>query len=141
MRRLLVVLAFLGSATTTLAGGSGSPGKITAFSGSNGSYEFTFVPSGLFDYGNKCAELRVRVEYSRVPWYSWLPFVRSTHPTRAQTEQAAALLEKAYREKGEVLFGYMGYGLADSGQPCHFLSKGLIFYEHGGYIMSFYGPV
>lgn len=142
MKCLLVALAFLGAATTALAGGDCCPGKITAFSGSNGFYEFTFVPSrGLVDY-EKCTELRVRVEYGRVPWYSWLPFVRSSHPTSAQTEQAASVLEKAYREESEVLFGYMGAGLVDSGEPCLFLSKGLKIFEWNvKAVLSFYGPV
>lgn len=140
MKRLLVALAFLGAATTALAGGAAFPGKITTFSGSNGSCEFTFVPSREFYGYEKCTELRVRVEYGRVPWYSWLPFVRSSHPTRAQTEQAAGVLEKAYREKSEVNFGYMGNGLVDSGEPCLFLSKGLMI-DNGKYILSFNGPV
>lgn len=108
-----------------LAGGDYVSGKVSSFSGNDGTYTFTFVAKKTLVGLEQCQSLTVNVEYGRVPWYSWLPFVHTNHPTKAQTESAASLLQTAHRASQPILFGYLGYGLVPSRVPCTFKSKGL----------------
>lgn len=124
MRVLFVIMLCLFS-SAGLAGGDYFLGKVIAFAGENGNYTFRFAQSGPGrDFWNGCKELTVRVHYQRVPWFSWLPFVYSSHPTKQQTEIAALFLQGASRAGQEVYFGYLGYGLVPNG-ACAFSSRGL----------------
>ncbi len=125
MRTLGALLLCLLS-NVAVAGGDAVPGRVTSFSGADGSYRFHFVQTdNRAELVKGCKELDVQVSYERVPWFSWLPFVHSSHPTREETDAAASYLLSASREKREVYFGYLGNGLAPTGAPCSFLSRGL----------------
>lgn len=142
MRRILLLAILLFASCVAIAGGDYVSGYVAEFSGSEGTYVFTFRQSEAKPRApliQGCAELKVHVTYQRVPWYSWLPFIRSSHPTREQTIEAGAVLQEASSKKGEVAFGFMGYGLVPSGSPCTFLSKGLLL--DNGVVLSFNGPV
>jgi len=87
-----------------------------------------------------CDEFKVTVEYKNVPWYSWLPFVRSSHPTKQQTIKAASLLLDAFKTNRAIGFGYMGGGLIPTEEKCSFSSKGLTL-EFNNLVLSFHDPV
>jgi hypothetical protein len=72
-----------------------------------------------------CKEIKVVVNHSRVPWFSWLPFVKSEHPTKKETLESIEYLRNASRANQTIYFGYMGYGLVPTDQKCSFKSKGL----------------
>lgn len=142
MRRIYLFAALLVAFRPAIAGGDFVYGYVTEFSSSAGTYAFTFKQSEAKPRApliQQCVELKVSVAYQRVPWYSWLPFIHSSHPSREQTIAAAAVLQEASNKKHEVAFGFMGYGLMPSGSSCAFLSKGLLFDD--GVILSFNGPV
>jgi len=123
-----------------LAGGDYASGKVRSFSGKDGVFTFTFVTEQRLVGLEQCQSLTVNVEYGRVPWYSWLPFVHTNHPTKAQTESAASLLQDAHRASKPVLFGYLGYGLIPSSAPCTFKSKGLAIEHDSGheFVLSYH---
>lgn len=123
-----------------VAGGDYAIGKITSFSGENGNYLFRFVQTdNRAELLRGCREFEVKVTYKRVPWFSWLPFVHTSHPTREGTIKAALFLMNANQSNREVGFGYMGYGLVPADTPCSFLSLGLSL--ESGYVLSFHNPV
>jgi hypothetical protein len=123
-----------------LAGGDYVSGTVSAFSRKDGIFSFTFVAARTLVGLEQCQSLRVSVEYGRVPWYSWLPFVDSGHPTKAQTESAASLLQAAHRTSQPILFGYLGHGLVPSSAPCTFKSKGLAIESDRGrqFVLSYH---
>jgi hypothetical protein len=141
MRAVLACLAFLSS--VAYAGGDYRFGKIATLSGSNGSYAITFVqsePGPALLRG--CAEFDVKVRYRRVPWFSWLPFVASNHPSLKETEAAAEFLREAFRNERPVFFGYMGHGLVSDDRLCSFLSNGLRVHSEDGrtFVLSYHDP-
>lgn len=72
-----------------------------------------------------CGVISVFVKYQRVPEYSWLPFIKSSHPTKDKHDEAIDYLKNAHKQNLEVYFGYMGGGLIPSEETCSFNSKGL----------------
>ena len=122
------------------AGGDYVPGKISDFTGNDGEYSFTFAAERTLVGLEACPLLKVHVTYARVPWLSWLPFVHSSHPTREQTNMAAAVLKQAAEAGRPALFGYLGGGLIASGEPCTFKSNGLLLDRDAGkeFVLSFY---
>lgn len=141
MKHLALTLAVV--PVLAFAGGDFTSGKITSFSGGNGHYKFTFDADKPLVGFEQCKALKIEVVYARVPWYSWLPYVHSSHPTKNQTAQAATLLEVAHRESTPVLFGYMGSGLIPSGARCEFNSKGLSVEGEGEtqFVLSYHDPI
>jgi hypothetical protein len=139
LRRVCTLVLLVPGAA--LAGGDYVPGRVANFSGDDGSYAFTFAADRELVQG--CQTLEVRVRYSRVPWYSWLPFVHTSHPTKDQTDLAAAMLRQAAQTSRSVLFGYVGYGLVPSGERCTFVSRGLVLERDGDFevVLSFHDPV
>ncbi len=127
-----------------VAGGDSVLGKVDRLAGKDGNYSFTFAQtderSALMP---GCQKLEVKVEYGGVPWYSWLPFVQTSHPAREETDEAASYLLKAQRDGREVYFGYMGGGLRRASRPCSFISKGLLLYppDKKDHVLSFHDPV
>lgn len=123
-----------------LAGGDYVSGRISSFSGEDGVYAFTFEAEQTLVGLEQCRSLKVNVEYALVPWYSWLPFVHTNHPTKAQTESAGSFLQAAYRTSRPILFGYLGYGLVPSSAPCAFKSKGLAIENDRGreFVLSYH---
>jgi hypothetical protein len=123
MRNLVAL--FLSLPALANAGGDYVSGKVRGFSGDDGEYSFTFAPDGRLVGFEGCQSFTVNVTYERVPWYSWLPFMHTNHPSKAQTKFAAELLRKAEQSSEPILFGYLGYGLVPSTGHCTFKSKGL----------------
>lgn len=142
MRRLILYVILLAHTQSVLAGGNFVSGFVTEFSGRDGSYRFVFTatektPSSPLIEG--CPSLTVLVEYERVPWYSWLPFVESSHPTLEQTKVAGTALSEASSAMKRIAFGYMGNGLEPTKVKCTFSSKGLR--KMDGAVLSFNGVV
>jgi hypothetical protein len=133
---LLVLLPAL-----SMAGGDAVSVRVVSVLEENNAYLIHFMQSDnspeLF---TDCREMKVTVKYSRVPWFTWLPFIKSGHPTRKETIDAIEHLRKANREKEPVNFGYMGNGLVPTGVPCSFVSKGLkkIIDDNKLFIVSFH---
>ncbi len=140
MTRILVLLLFT---PLCFAGGSYSQMRVMEFDSSGSDASFTVKFTNDIRFNESCEIIKVRLNYSLVPWYSWVPFVRSNHPNSEQTKKALLHIEKAFKHKREVNFGYMGNGLVSTENVCEYLSKGLSFEEYKGvvYIMSFYSPV
>jgi len=139
MKRIGVLTSLL-LPSLALAGGDYVSGTVSDFSGKDGIYSFTFVAEQPLVGLEQCQSLRVSVEYGHVPWYSWLPFAHSSHPTKAQTESAASLLQAAHRTLQPILFGYLGNGLVPSSTPCTFKSKGLAIESDRGreFVLSYH---
>jgi hypothetical protein len=109
MRRVGVLVLLVPA--LAFAGGDYVPGKVTNFSGEDGIYSFTFAADGELVGPEACQMLKVNVEYAHVRWYSWMPFIRTSHPTKKQTELAAAVLREADQKSKSILFGYLGLAL------------------------------
>ncbi len=127
-----------------VAGGDSVLGKVGNFSGEDGNYSFSFIQTDEHSpLMPGCRQLEVTVEYGRVPWYSWLPFVETSHPSLEETDEAAFFLLEAQREGREVHFGYMGGGLIPVDKPCFFVSKGLLLYppDKKDQVISFHDSV
>jgi hypothetical protein len=138
---MCLTLLFLTS-IPVLAGGDYVLVKISKFSGYDGNYSMSFKQTEIDREPllMGCNEFKVTVEYKNVPWYSWLPFVQSSHPTKQQTIKAASLLLDAFKTNRAISFGYMGRGLIPTGEKCSFSSKGLIL-EFNNVVLSFHDPV
>lgn len=130
------------SSACSLAGGDYVAGHVTGFVGTDGNYNFTFKQDQNIDHRPliyDCTEFTVFVRYENVPWYAWLPSVRSSHPTRRQTIEAGSFLASAVRDSKAIAFGYMGNGLLSGKDKCAFISKGLL--AENDAVLSFNGPV
>ncbi len=90
-----------------------------------------------------CPEFEVAITHKRVPWFSWLPFVESSHPTKKENQESLNLLFEAYHNKVPINFGYMGYGLADTEKECSFVSYGLktLKTEESEAVLSFHNEI
>ena len=144
MKPILVLFAFLTAVSSASAGGDCVSGSISGFSGSEGVYTFHFEQLESRDaLILRCLNFDVSVHYGRVPWYSWLPFVKSNHPTFEQTEAAAAFLRAAEHDHRPVQFCYMGGGLEPTVQRCTFQCKGLVLEGDPSdpLVISFHDPV
>ncbi|HSB18168.1 MAG TPA: hypothetical protein VLE22_27190 [Bryobacteraceae bacterium] len=141
-RALALIMAAL-AAGVAVAGGDYVKGRVSGFSGADGVYTFHFEQSDARPaLEDGCPRFTVLVQYGRVPWYSWVPLVKTSHPTRGETDAAAAILAVAERERRLVSFGYTGNGLIPSGGQCTSATKGLriIKDDSGDVLMAFYDP-
>lgn len=59
-----------------------------------------------------CKKITVLLEYQRVPAWSWLPFVDTSHPTKAETANAVEYLNNKFNTSSQTYFGYMGGGFS-----------------------------
>lgn len=108
------------------AGGDYVAGRVEFVEQQGGVYVIHFIQTGgQHELIKDCKEITVIVKYSRVPWFYWLPFIKSEHPTKKETVESIEYLKNAGRANQTVYFGYMGYGLVPTGQKCSFKSKGL----------------
>ncbi|ANE54297.1 hypothetical protein [Methylomonas sp. DH-1] len=141
IRIACLIFLFLGY-NSVFAGGDYVFGRVLSFSGDAGKYNFTFSQTNInrMPLIKACYEFKVIVNFENVPWYSWLPFIRSSHPTKEQTVIAASLLLDAFEKSQEIGFGYMGGGLIPTLEKCTFVSKGLTS-EFDNVILSFNEPV
>jgi hypothetical protein len=108
------------------AGGDYVAGRVESVEQQGGVYIIHFIHTDdQHELIKGCKEITVLVKHSRVPWFSWLPFIRSDHPTQKETTESIEYLKSANKAKQTVYFGYMGYGLVPTEQTCSFKSKGL----------------
>lgn len=132
---LLIALSFHAS-----AGGDYVSGRVTQFSISADTYLFEFEQAkGEDELIKGCKTFKVHVHYEHVPWYSWLPFVDSAHPTWENTKEALKYLRDSSRVGHLIYFGYMGSGLVHTAEQCVFDSKGLEI--NHGVVISYHDPV
>ena len=132
MRQALAMVAMSLVALPAVAGGDFVKGRIANFVGTDGDYAFHFEQiEARPELEVGCRAFVVSVRYARVPWYSWLPFIHTHHPTREQTIAAAAFLADASQRHALVNFGYMGSGLVPTGEKCSFRTKGLRLEKEG----------
>ena len=111
----------------SFAGGSHWEGKVTSFERHDDSYSFSIkFSSNEIHLPSGCGMITVNYRYGRVPWYSWLPFIHSSHPSKAQSEEAVDYIEEHFKMKKSIYFGYMGGGLVPLENKCVFKTKGLI---------------
>jgi hypothetical protein len=140
MKKIALAVLLAVPAFYTNAGGDYVPGRVTAFSVSENIYSFEFEQAK--DGGelvSGCKIFKVYVSYMNVPWYSWLPFIDSPHPTRKETKEALRYLHDSFREGRSIYFGYMGSGLQNTDNRCVFNSKGLAI--ENGIIISYYNQI
>jgi hypothetical protein len=145
IKRTILILAFLIWPAFCLAGGDYVAGIVTNMSEKDGINIFRFVQAdeSRYELMKGCKEIEVSVNYERVPWFSWLPFVKSGHPSKKETVEAIEYLEKARKNRQTVYFGYMGYGLVPTDTKCSFKSRGLqIIYDRGiRAVFSYYNQI
>jgi hypothetical protein len=120
-------------------------GNVTGITAKEGRTIIRFMQSGnaRTDLIAGCKEIEVTVQYARVPWFSWLPFIASGHPSKKETDEAIEYIRNANRSNQLINFGYMGYGLVPTGEKCSFKSKGLRVYRDQGKIsvLSFHDQI
>ncbi len=128
-----------------LAGGDAVAGRVGSVAQRGGVYVIRFTQTdGQPELIKDCKEIKVEVKYSRVPWFSWLPFLRSQHPSKKETLESIEYLKNANKANQTVYFGFMGYGLVPTSQKCSFKSKGLkiIELQNGNRaVMSFHDEI
>jgi len=135
---LLSLLAF-----PAVAGGDYAQGFVSAFQAKGGAYTFRFTQTEQQALVPGCPSFAVSVLHRRVPWYTWLPFVQSSHPTEQETAAAASFLRAAALQRRLVSFGYMGNGLVGTDSSCSFTANGLKLGkdERTIYVLAFHDPV
>ncbi len=143
MKSILIPIAILLCPSVCSAGGDFVSGMVTDISGKNGAYVIRFVQSESRELMEGCKELSVTVEYERVPWFSWLPLVKSGHPSKKDTDDSIEYLKNAKKNREAVNFGHMGNGLKPTGIECSFKSKGLKIIDDQGRraVVSYYDPM
>ena len=144
MKTIISLLLILLS-QTSFAGGSYKEGKITNFNSNKDKTSFKFIQADGKPFLNKsCSEFVVHLQYERVPWFSWLPNVRTSHPTEKETILAVNFIKKAYKNNNNILFGYMGAGFKKTNENCTFRSRGLRLFnsnKENKFVLSFHNPV
>jgi hypothetical protein len=93
-----------------------------------------------------CRQITVLLEYQRVPFWSWLPFMGSSHPTKDETTKAVEFLNNKFAKSAQTYFGFIGGGLFKvPSTECTFKSKGLklmkIDKDNESAVLSYYDPV
>jgi hypothetical protein len=134
MIRKIAFISFLIWPALCFAGGDEVSGNVTGITGNGGKYIIRFIQTenDRPDLIAGCKEIEVTVQYARVPWFSWLPFISSYHPSKKETDEAVEYMRDAKRNNQLIYFGFMGYGLVPTGQKCSFKSKGLRIYREQG---------
>ncbi len=142
---LLVILVF--NSTLVHAGGDywlvKVEEKITADLPQKLKFEINEPARGILQ---GCKKIRVLLEYQRVPAWSWLPFIDSSHPTKDDTTIAVEFLNNKFAKSAHTYFGYIGAGLFKvPSVDCTFKSKGLklmkIDTENEFAVLSYYDPM
>lgn len=136
-------IALLLISLDAFAGGDSVSGTIIALEGDASSFQMTFVQKDKYSLVRGCETYKVTLSYQRVPWFSWVPLIKTSHPSKAQTNEAIDYLRNAFNSKKKIHFGYMGGGLYPTKKSCTFLGKGfqLMKIKGIGHVLSFYTPV
>jgi hypothetical protein len=125
MKRKFAILVCFIWPTLCFAGGDEVSGNVTGITVNEGKYIIHFIQTeNAPDLFAGCKEIEVTVKYARVPWFSWLPLISSSHPSKKETEEAIEYMRNAQRSNRFISFGYMGYGLVPAGEKCSFNRKG-----------------
>ncbi|MBU0966323.1 MAG: hypothetical protein KKA54_08080 [Proteobacteria bacterium] len=111
--------------SSAFAGGDYWKYKIMAFDEAKGNATITLQAIDKKDTFSNCNEIEIFSKYEHVPWFSWLPFVHTNHPTPKENHQAIDFIKLHYKNDQNIYFGYMGYGLVPTENACEFKSKGL----------------
>ena len=88
-----------------------------------------------------CDKLNINISYERVPWFSWIPFINSAHPTKEENKVAITHIKSNI---GNTLyFGEIGKGLVPQEKKCTYQSKGakILEIENKQVIMFYYSQV
>ncbi len=142
MNRIVIVAVLVFSPALCVAGGYAVAGRVESVAQQGDVYVIHFIQTGNEpELVKDCKEISITLKYSRVPWFSWMPFIKSDHPTKRETIESIEYLKKANKDNQTVYFGYMGYGLVPTGQKCSFKSKGLKIEANDGkwLVLSYYG--
>ncbi|OAM31123.1 hypothetical protein A7P95_01075 [Eikenella longinqua] len=110
------------------AGGDAAEAYITDISGGQGRYQFAVRQVGRTLRADGCTQYRVRIIPPNLSFWDKLGIgkLASGHPTAAQTQAAAALLQRRAAEHKPVHIGYLGGGLApDPRQKCLYHGTGM----------------
>ena len=86
-----------------------------------------------------CSRFQVKLKYERVPWYSWVPFVDSYHPSPSENQAAIQKMKGYHKNQTVFEFGEVS-GLKQTKSACVFMSKGLKVTKDK-FIVSFYYPI
>ncbi len=136
-------MMLLFTSLNVVAGGDFVEGTITKLKGDASSFQMIFIQNDSHSLVKGCEIYDVSLTYKRVPWFSWVPMIKTSHPSKDQTNEAIAYLRSAFNNQKKVRFGYMGGGLYPTNKNCSFLSKGfqLMQSEGNDFVLSFYTPV
>jgi|GEM_PF-3596669 len=72
-------------------------------------FEFSLPARGILQ---GCKQITVLLEYQRVPAWSWLHFIDSSHPTKDETTIAVEFLNNKFAKSAQAYFGYIGGGFS-----------------------------
>ena len=123
-RIIFLLLACFLSGTLTSGGDYGVYKVDSIVENGDISIIYLFVvrkPSSLLD---DCERIKLSIDYERVPWFSFLPFVHTNHPSADDTETALNFLHRGMNESSEIYLGYVGSSMLSAGE-CDYLGKGL----------------
>ena len=117
--RLLIFIILLPFSQLCYAGGDFVSGKISDVLEIDEEYSIRFIQTETRpELKTGCRDITVIVNYAQVPWYSWLPFIKSSHHTKEQTVDAIKYLVDAKNSEKEVYLGYIGGGLIPADNVC-----------------------
>lgn len=141
MKPIALLLLCLVTATS-FAGGSHYQAKVVSIKGEYPKINLTLQFAQPPKFSSDCNKIEVIMNYSYIPWYSRFIEVKTNHPSPQQTKQAIEYLASAHSNNSSVNFGFMGYGLKETEQACHYKSKGLKLRldSNSNAVYSFYLP-
>lgn len=85
------------------AGGDAVSGLVKSIESKGDTILISFIEDdGQSDLNKNCKEYKINVKYSRVPWFSWLPFIKSSHPSKKETEEAIEYLKTAKKNNRTI---------------------------------------
>ena len=141
----IITLILILVAHTSYAGGTSNEGEIKEFHSNKKITSFKFIQTdGEPNLIKLCSEFTVILEYKRVPWFSWFPYVETSHPTEKQSKKAINFIKTANKNNKKIQFGFMGAGFKETKEKCIFRSRGLLLMndnEESEFVASFYNQV
>ena len=144
MKNSPLTLLLILNCGNAIAGGSSFPARVLSVSlHAEKELILTFTQTPKHGAFADCSEIEVTVAHKRAPWFSWIPFVRSSHPSHAETATALDFLSSAMESGVLVQFGYVGSGVEPGSASCSFQSRGLRLVPDGEvkYVLSYFDAV
>jgi len=142
IKKYYLALVFMIFSQSLYAGGAWIRGHIDNIEEIKEGYLLKFTQIDTFyELEPGCKSFEVYIRYERVPWYSWIPGVYTSHPSKKENIKSINYLIQ--KNKQYIYFGYMGSGLMPTDQKCSFRSKGLEYHQDNGevHILSYHEPV